>query len=129
MTAGNRQSLRAVCLWVLFAPFFLLTLLSPAVMPARSADGTLTLVLCTDGETTELVIDLATGEPVEKAPSDRSDRCDWACGQWAVADLTRPEAPAPLLHVHRANPPPESGRIVLARITGLPPATGPPAAV
>jgi hypothetical protein len=115
--------------WVLFAPFLLLSLLSPAVMPARSADGTLTLVLCSDGDATEVVIDLATGEPVEQAPSGRSDRCDWACGQMALAELMPPAAPAPPTLVRRAEPPPAAVVIALARVTGLPPATGPPARV
>ncbi|MEZ5799053.1 MAG: hypothetical protein R3D63_17195 [Paracoccaceae bacterium] len=130
MTSMGRRNLRTFWLWVLLAPFLLLSLLSPAVMPARAADGTLTLVLCTDGEVTELVIDLATGKPVEKAPADSRDRCDWAAGHWSVASLLWAEAPAPIvLRVRPATPPPATVLLALSHATGLPPATGPPAAI
>ena len=127
MTAALRPYLRAIAFWVLFAPFLMLSALSSSVMPVRNADGTMTLVLCTDGDVKEMTIDLATGEPVEKDPSDRSDRCDWACSQWAVADLAHPEGPAAPLHLYRAERPVASVAVTMARVTGLPPSTGPPA--
>jgi hypothetical protein len=127
MGIAARDWLRGLGLWVLLAPFLMLSLLSPGVMPARAADGTMTLVLCADGATSELVIDLATGQPVETAPAER---CDWACGMCALG-LAGSPAPLPpvILTQTRLDPPP--ARLVLraAQATGLPPATGPPAAV
>ena len=129
MTARAHSGLRRLCLWVLLAPFVLLSLLSPGVMPARAADGTLVLVLCSDGGTSEMVIDLATGQPVEQTDTGRSDRCDWACGQMALADLALPIPPAPVRLARPVEPAAAPVSLSLAHATGLPPATGPPAAV
>lgn len=119
--------MRGLCLWVLLAPFLMLSLLSPGVMPARAADGTMTLVLCADGATSEMVIDLATGQPVENTPAER---CDWACGLCALG-LAGPLVPLPpvILTETRLDPPPVRLVLRAAQATGLPPATGPPAAV
>ncbi len=129
MTAGQRLSFRTIGLWALLAPFLLLSLISPAVMPVRDADGTLTLVLCSGDGPVEMVIDLATGEPVDRPQPGAQDRCDWACGQMEVIALLRPEASPPPLVVRRADPPAATVLLARARITGLPPATGPPAVV
>ncbi len=123
----QRRSLTAQAfLWVLLAPFLLLSLIHPSVMPARAADGTLTMVLCSVDGPDEVTIDLATGEVVDKAPSDGSDHCDWACGQMAGVVVTRPEAPPRAIRVTRMAPPPAAALLRIAAATGLPPATGPP---
>lgn len=127
MTAGLRH-LRIIALWAMLSPFLMLSLLSPSVMPARQTDGTLALVLCSVDGPGEVVIDLATGQPVEQAPDSVHDRCDWACGQMAVADLMRPGVPPVAIRARRADPPPAATVLHLASLTGLPPATGPPAA-
>lgn len=111
----------------MLSPFLMLSLLSPAVMPAQAADGTFTLVLCTGDGPVEMQIDLATGQPVHKSPADRSDRCAWACGQMAMVQNAAPALPLLVGRVSRADPPPASTRLILARATGLPPSTGPPA--
>lgn len=118
---------RAV-LWVFLAPFLLVSLIHPSVMPARAADGTLTMVLCSVDGPAEVTIDLATGEPVEKAPSDSPDHCDWACGQMTGACLSRPALAPRASAVTRAEPPPQAVLLQVAAATGLPPATGPPSA-
>lgn len=85
--------------WALLLPFVLMALLAPGVMPQRAADGQMMLVLCTPEGPAEMVIDLATGQPVPfDAPED--GRCDWAMAQAAT-----------LLHVDM----PEAWPLVLTR--------------
>lgn len=127
MKSARRRYLSSIFLWVLLAPFFLLCLISPATMPARAADGSFTLVLCTAEGPVTLAIDPATGAPAQESPSGTADSCDWACGHAVVVDLIRPEVPAPALHVRRVAPPLATVTIVQAGVTGLPLATGPPA--
>lgn len=126
MTARTRQNLRNFWHCVLLAPFVLLSLLSPAVMPSVASDGTLTLILCSDGDVSEMVIDLATGKPVESSPADGTDRCDWACGQWSVADLGLADQPLPARRSFRASRCTVTATFAALHKTGLPPATGPP---
>ncbi|MFN4202212.1 MAG: hypothetical protein ACK4GM_04060 [Tabrizicola sp.] len=126
MSSRPQTALRAWALRALLLPFFLLCLLPPGVMPGRDAAGVLTLTLCGDAGAGEVIIDLATGQPVEKAPSDDGDRCAWACGQWAAADLASPFLPLPLRDACRETPRPAAFVLRAAAITGLPPATGPP---
>lgn len=125
-----RPFLHAVGLWLAVLPFLLVALIAPGVMPARDGNGTLTLVLCADGATTEMQVDLATGQPVQPGPDAADDRCDWAAGHWATADLARPTLPS-LVWAMRPADPRAAQTLVLAgaAATGLPPATGPPAAV
>ena len=127
MRTALKHRIRGLCRWVLLVPFLMLSLLSPGVMPARGDDGTMVLVLCTDGGTSEMVIDLATGEPVETAPPNR---CDWACGLCGLG-LAGPQVALPpvMLTETRLDPPPVRLILRTAQATGLPPATGPPAAV
>jgi hypothetical protein len=127
MTSG-RQTMRAICLWVLCAPFFLLSLLPSAAMPALAADGTLTMVLCTTDGPVEMVMDLATGQPVEKQhPEGKTDRCDWASSLF-TADLSPalPGLAAMRLTATPLAPPAPPAVLADAAATGLPPATGPP---
>ncbi len=128
MDRGLTRGFCALARWVLIAPFLLLSLIPPGVMPSRAADGTLVLVLCTGEGMVEQVIDLATGAPVEDAPTkDRA--CDWACGQSVAALAALPQMPPVPLAATRLDPPPAPSVLHAALATGLPPATGPSAAV
>ncbi|NUB44629.1 DUF2946 family protein [Fertoebacter nigrum] len=69
--------------WALLLPFVLMALLAPGVMPQRAADGQMMLVLCTPEGPSEMVIDLATGQPVP-ADAPQDGRCDWAMAQAAA---------------------------------------------
>jgi hypothetical protein len=69
---------------LVLVPFLGLSLLPQGVMPGRSADGTLTLTLCTGTGTVDVVIDADTGVPVSPAHGEVSQTCDWAMGQVAA---------------------------------------------
>lgn len=128
------HGLRALAFWALLAPFLLLSLLPSSAMPARAADGTLTMVLCTGDGPIEMMMDLATGQPVKPQPAKpppegKTDHCDWASGQF-TADLTA--APSAALALTLVSPPAAAPApptlLADASATGLPPATGPPPA-
>lgn len=130
MAPGQGKKFRNVAGWVLLLPFLLLSLISPAVMPARAADGTMLLVLCTGDGPVEMLVDLATGQPVERAPDhgdDKTDHCAWACGQMAVAELAAPVLILGDAATGRTRQPAPVQSVALRHATGLPPATGPPA--
>lgn len=79
---------------VLVVPFMLLSLLAPGYMPQRSADGALTLVICSDQGAVELRVDPATGEPLsQQAPED--DRCHWAQAGMAALITATPAVALP----------------------------------
>lgn len=129
---GHRAKARNVAGWVLLLPFLLLSLIPPGVMPDRAADGTMLLVLCTGDGPVEMLVDLATGEPVGKTPDgsdDKSNHCAWACGQMTMAGLSAPALPLAGQSPRRADAPPPLLLLALAHATGLPPATGPPITV
>lgn len=120
--------LRAVALWAMFSPFFLLCLIAPGVMPARAESGVVMLVICDSYGATEIAVDARSFQPVEKAPGQGSEPCFWACLQGPVM-LAAPVTLTPLAMRLLAVAPPPAAMVVLAmaRATGLPPATGPPA--
>lgn len=130
MGRAMRQGLRRLVIWAMLSPFLALSCLSSGVMPARAADGSIELVLCSGAGPALMRIDLATGQPVtDDAPdSNAADRCDWACAQCApglsphIALPAPPAAPGRRLALFVQNP-----ALLAARATGLPPATGPPA--
>ena len=70
---------------LLVLPFVVLSLLPAGLMPARAADGTMVVVLCTGDGPVEMTVDLGHS----KAPK-MSQTCDWAVhGAAAVLpDLT-----------------------------------------
>lgn len=127
MVRGKSRGLRRMLDWALLAPFLVLSLISPAVMPAQAADGGLVLVLCTGDGAVEMVLDPLTGEVSKPSPKSPADRCAWACGQMAVADLALPALLLPAQAAQRAAPPAAPPLLAFVRATGLPPATGPPA--
>ncbi len=67
----------------LLAPFFVLALLPAAAMPARSADGLLTLVLCGEG---------GPADPGGESGDVPQERCAWAAAHAAGAVLPVPAA-------------------------------------
>jgi hypothetical protein len=69
---------------LVLVPFLGLSMLPQGVMPGRSADGTLTLTLCSGDGPVDVTIDLATGEPVAPGHGKVSQTCDWAMGQVAA---------------------------------------------
>ncbi len=68
---------RRIALWLALLPFLALSLIAPGVMPARAADGTMVLVLCTPEGPQELIVDPGSGPDSHKDDA----RCDWAQGQ------------------------------------------------
>jgi hypothetical protein len=111
----------------MLGPFLLFALLAPAVMPHRTPAGAITLVLCGADGPAEIVIDLATGQPVEKGPAVADERCAWANAPSAALDLGRPALIGRSLAPVAASPAPAPVALRAAEATGLPPATGPPA--
>lgn len=75
-------------------PFLALSALPSGVMPGRSGDGTLTLVLCTADGPRAMTVDLGTGEN-RTAPAG----CPWALVPVALPlpDPGMPDRPAVLL--------------------------------
>ena len=129
MGQGIHGNLRRMALWAMLSPFFLLSLLNPSVMPARSWDGTVAFVLCTSDGPIEIKIDPATGKPVPKAPDDAHGHCAWASARAALAEFEHPGVPALAARITRADPPPAVIVLRVAAATGHPPATGPPPSV
>jgi hypothetical protein len=112
--------------WILLLPFLALTLIPAQIMPARAADGTLTMVLCIDGSEAEVTIDLATGQPVEHAPLSADNRCDWASAYVVVAHLAQPVLTPLVQQPQQTGAPILTTMLAATRTTGLPPSTGPP---
>jgi hypothetical protein len=111
----------------MLGPFILFALLAPSVMPHRSPAGAITLVLCGADGPGEIVIDLATGQPVEKGPAVADERCAWANAHSAALDPGRLAPLGRSLTPAAAAPAPAPVALRAAEATGLPPATGPPA--
>lgn len=102
MSARVAHSLTRVLGFLLVLPFMAMALVAPGVMPARSQDGAITMVICADGMAVELRVDPATGQPVETdamagtdtAPED--GRCDWSQAVSVAVLLAQPDLPPPL---------------------------------
>lgn len=126
MGRGFGHRLRRLALCVLLAPFVALALIPHGVMPIRGAEG-LVLVICTGDGPLEMVVDKATGETRPREPADPGNSCVWANASATVML----QAPVHLADVHLswqpAIPAGASAILAVARATGLPPATGPPA--
>lgn len=120
----EENRLRRWLLWAMISPFLLMSLLSPAVMPARGLDGAMTLVLCSGEGPVTVTLDPVSGEPVHKAPD--AGRCDWACAQHAIIDAGQTAMPEPFPVFAAPECAPAPAHLAEARATGLPPATGPP---
>lgn len=121
--------IRWFVLWAMLSPFLMLALLPASVMPLRTADAGLTVVLCSDHGPVQLVIDPATGAPVKKLPAGAEERCAWAGAHVATLGPMPSDLPVrvqALAGSHAAVPP---MILVASRATGRPPATGPPSLV
>lgn len=129
MTRGFRHRLRQMAMWAVLAPFLILSGIAPQVVPARAADGVMTMVLCGSHGPEQVLIDLTTGELVDQGTGQPDERCAWACARGVVADTAQPCAPmflrAAAIAAHSF---PAVTVLRHAATTGLPPATGPPAA-
>lgn len=128
-TRNGQHGIRRLILGALVVPFLILSLLSPQVMPQRSADGALILVLCTGEGVKQIAIDPITGEPVPTDEKPGATTCDWAAAHPALT-LTKPLDVA--LAERRSLPfevAPAAMLLAAARATGLPPSTGPPVAI
>ncbi|SNY56458.1 hypothetical protein SAMN06297129_3293 [Pseudooceanicola antarcticus] len=120
----------AITIWVLCAPFFLLSFVSGGVMPVKTTEG-IRLVICTGDEIREVLVDPQTGQPLEDqdSPADAAGKCSWSFAHMAAnlaPDLRLPRPEARALPLSPAVTP---VILIAARATGLPPATGPPARI
>lgn len=126
MGRTSTRLLRAFALWAMLSPFVLLSLIAPGVMPARAQGGVLMLVICDGAGMTEIAVDPRTLQPVETSPDHDSGPCFWGLGHSPV-DLVAPVEPLPVAMRRLAlDFPPAATALIVARATGLPPATGPP---
>ncbi|MDW4499029.1 hypothetical protein R5H30_13620 [Sulfitobacter sp. D35] len=126
MRSGSTMRFRRVAVWVLLAPFLLLSTLSGGVMPHRTADG-LVLVICTGDGPIEVTFD-ADGSAPTDTPAE-ADRCDWASGTQAATIFEATVPPPVATVVRRADASVTPFVLVAGRATGLPPSTGPPSSV
>lgn len=118
--------LRRLILAAMAVLLLVAALLPQGVMPLRSAQGGLILVLCTGDGPVEAMIDPVTGETLPVPQDSTHDRCDWACGQMQMATETPLPLQGPLwqIAVTLDLPPPATGAPVAEVIT--PSARGPP---
>jgi hypothetical protein len=77
--------LRRIAWLAMLLPFLALSAVPTGLMPAKTGDGTLTLVLCTADGPREMTVDLGGEEPAAAKPG-----CPWALAQMAVV-LGQPE--------------------------------------
>ena len=130
MNRKPARLLRIAAFCAVLLPFLLSSLIATGVMPARAADGAITLVICNALGPSELRVDPDTLQPIapeKDAPKDKTgSACAWAASH---AEFAPPMLPALALPVRRGEslPAPALSTILAtARATGLPPATGPP---
>ncbi|GAA4135031.1 DUF2946 family protein [Aminobacter aganoensis] len=123
--------MRMVALWAMLLPFVLSSFVAQGFMPARGADGVITMVICTGNGMVEMAFDAVTMDPVDETASGNGEKSASAyCALAAVkpaAALTLPIAFA--LPVPPASAVKYSRReavLEYAAATGLPHATGPP---
>ncbi|APE44690.1 hypothetical protein BOO69_15705 [Sulfitobacter alexandrii] len=129
MTAAFAKMARRAGLWLMLAPFLVLSLISDAVMPVATDRG-IRMVLCTGTEMVEILVDPDSGQPVD--PSDADDtppRCDWSAAHPAFAPAAPTVIAAIAANVTVIAPAIPPTILSHAGPTGLPPATGPPATI
>lgn len=126
---------RRIALCALLLPFLPSALIANGIMPARSAGGAITLVICTAEGMAELVVDPATMQPLDGSdqvdpdqdgPQKQTSSCAWAANHADFAAPTPPVLALPSQHMVAALVPPAPTALIAARATGLPPSTGPP---
>lgn len=108
-------------------PFALSSGLAAGLMPARGADGSIILVICTADGMVETAFDPVTMMPVDDGNQDEpaQDPCAWAHAH-ASATLVPLTALAPHTLAPQPHAQPRDTASIIAAATGLPPATGPP---
>ena len=131
MTHPAAHLLRTVLAWVSILPFVLMSLIGAAVMPVRSADGTLTMVICSGDILIETAVDPATMEPVsdEGRNNDSAPEqgvCDWAAAQSAYTLVAQSVFSFALQKITEARNSFAETTLMVSDTTGLPPSTGPP---
>ncbi|NHF73342.1 DUF2946 family protein [Paracoccus xiamenensis] len=130
MKRKTAELLRITAFCAVLLPFLLSSLIASGFMPTRSADGAITLVICTGGGPAEILVDPVTMQPVDPAGKDPHDEhkptCAWAASQAAFDAPLLPVLARPLRRSYALNAPFTATTLIGARGTGLPPATGPP---
>ena len=126
---------RRIALCALLLPFLLSALIASGVMPARSAGGAITLVICTAEGMAELAVDPTTMQPLDGSahggtdqdgPQKQTGSCAWAVSHADFAAPTPPVLALPSWQMIAALVAPVPTVLATARATGLPPSTGPP---
>lgn len=126
--------MRAAALWTGLLAFVLSSLIAFGTMPARAGNGAVVFVICTGDGVMEMAFEPITMKPVSDKEKGRKDApgldyCPWAAGQSALAlDIPRLMI-QPLPAAGRLTPQFTETVLTVSRVTGLPPATGPPAVV
>lgn len=132
MKGKPARLLRLAALCAVLLPFLLSSMIASGVMPARAANGAITLVICTANGAMEMLVDPATMQPTAPghdmpAQKDKHDSsCAWAANH---ADFAAPGLAAliqPLRHAVTLPAPTRPAILAAAHATGLPPSTGPP---
>jgi hypothetical protein len=132
-----QRGIRQLGLGALLLPFLLLATISHQVMPLRSAEGALMLVLCPGEDQQQVHADHAdhaahmshgADDPEQTEHRNLGGLCDWACANSVLALTDLPALPRAALRLVPFHPEPLSLTLAVARKTGLPPATGPPLA-
>lgn len=122
MTRRWRHHIRLWAIWVLLAPFFMLSTIADGVMPVSTPQG-MQMIICTPQGASYITIDPETGEPVK---GQASPGCDWAATK-STAMLARDAVTLVLVdHITAPRPPAAPTLLRMAQATGLPPSTGPP---
>ena len=132
-----QRSIRQLVVGALLLPFLLLSTISHQVMPLRSAEGALMLVLCPGEDQQQVHADHAdhaahmshgADDPEQTDHRNSGGLCDWACANSVLALTDLPALPRADRRMIRFRPAPLPLTLAVARKTGLPPATGPPLA-
>jgi hypothetical protein len=77
VNAGAQKGRLPIWGWVLIAHFLLILFVPPSIMPVYTADGGISIVICTGDGPLEMRIDPATGEPVSGHEDDAGASCHW----------------------------------------------------
>lgn len=131
MTLTLGRHTRMVAFWAMLLPFFLSSFIAQGVMPVRTANGVIMLVICTGNGMVEMAFDAVTMEPVDEADHGDEEGSKGSYCAWAASQLTITLSPLmfladPLLLVTGIGLSWIHAALEYARATGLPPATGPP---
>lgn len=128
MKTMARTGLRGLAFWAMLVALVLAVVLPASVMPLRGISGVAELVLCSGHGPVVVVLDAASGKPVVPLPEDRDPRCKWGALHAFGTEAGRPDvAPAPLGVLQALSLAPAPSALRDGHVTGLPPATGPPA--